>query len=392
MVGIWWHKDIFDGRGSKVLALAFCCLLLLSIVDAGARELEVLRVRTHADVTHTRVVLDLNGAASYEVFRKESSGDVIVRVDGARHAQLVRVDIGGNLLQAMDLRDYEGGAEVALVLAGQAKFKYFFLAAYDGAPNRIVIDLYPVKGGGLQGPPVPKPSGRSDGLFTVILDPGHGGLDSGAIRGKVEEKDVVLDIALRVQKLLSRHKGFKTILTRVEDVYPSLESRVILAEQAGGDVLLSIHCNTHSSASVHGTEVYCQSLAGAQERKLEDLLVDGRPARTMRQDTSIENDDELAGILLDVYMGQVMRRSALLAEHLLVQVESDPGMSRRSIRQGQYKILDSLSMPAALVEVAFMSNAEELKILASPAGRQRVAKLLAKGIISWKEEQEGYNP
>ncbi len=157
-------------------------------------------------------------------------------------------------------------------------------------------------------------------------------------------------------------------------------------------MLISIHCNTHSSPDVLGTEVYCQSLAGAQERKQDDLLLAGMVSGSVGQKNGRAGDEALAEILLDVHMCQVMRRSAQLAENILVEVADDSVLKRRRIRQGQYKVLDSLSMPAALVEVAFMSNANELQILASPVGRQRIADLLANAICRWKTDQEGSTP
>lgn len=375
----------FAGR-AKIKVLTCCCLAMLLLGwSAEARQLEVLQLRTYADAKHTRVVLDLNGPASYQVFRQEHSGDMVIQVAGARHARSRDIIIAGRILQSIKRQDIAGGAEVVLVLAKPAKFKYFSLPATDGAAHRIVIDLLPQAGARpTEGKLLP-----GDGFFTVIIDPGHGGLDSGAVRDGTREKDVVLDIARRMQGLLVRQAGFKAVLTRQKDNYPSLEQRVNIAEQNQGDMLLSVHCNSSSSPAARGTEVYCRSLAGALSRKEEDLAVAGRAAQVLGLSWEQYPDPAVLDILLDVQLGQNMRQSVQLAENILVKAAADPDLRRRRIRQGQYKVLDSLCMPAVLVEVAFMSNPEELELLNERGGRQQIAEVLVEAIVEWKLELEG---
>ncbi len=224
-------------------------------------------------------------------------------------------------------------------------------------------------------------------IETVIIDPGHGGRDPGAIGPSgLKEKDVTLDIAKRLKKILKK-KGYKVIMTRDKDKYVSLKSRAKLANKYKNAIFVSIHCNAvprKKKNKVRGTETYFLSPA----------KTDWARAVEARENASFDisdNSNDMKGIdyiFFDMAQNEFLEASNMLAEEIQQQLPKKLKIPDRKVSQAGFYVLKKIFMPGVLVETAFISHYKEEKLLKSSAFRQKIAEGIAKGIYKFKEKYE----
>jgi len=393
---------------TRLYSYSSVCLLLAAVVFAAAGGLvgqaraagrtEVVRVRYFTAPDHTRVVLDLNGPASFEVRRIAGPDRIAVNVFGAQLAETGAIPVGDGLIRRIRRNPGAQRAQVVIDLDHQAEFRSFSLAAGEGRPDRIVLDVIrPLPGADLDIPtadlpePVSRPAivmAAAPRPFRVIIDPGHGGLDPGASRNGVQEKDVVLDISMEMARLINALPGYRAELTRTGDYGLELWQRVDFARRKEGDLFISVHCNTHPRSSVAGMEVYFLSLQGATDRESRELADKENAAQLVGLDPAASNDDLVMDILMDLRMSQVLHQSANLSERMVTAASSSGVIQGRKVKQAGFMVLKSLAMPSALVEVAYLSNADDRKLLDDRASRRKIARVMVEGILDWRRDQE----
>ena len=225
------------------------------------------------------------------------------------------------------------------------------------------------------------------GLFfdTIVIDAGHGGKDPGA-RGKsgLKEKDVVLDIAKRLETLLKGRLGVKTVMTRDKDVFIPLYERGKIANQSGGKLFVSIHANANKSSKPNGVETYFLSPARTDKAlkvaEMENAAIEYETDRSRYKDLDAEDF-----ILLSMTKSNDLKESELLAGIVQERFGKSSGLKNRGVDQAGFYVLYGANMPAILVEVAFISNKREEKLLKSKKFRQDVAEIIYKGIEEFCE-------
>jgi len=264
-------------RGGTFVTIAVF-FWLSGLVGIAAAGTEVVRVRHFTAPDHTRIVLDLSGPGSFEVRRVADPDRIAINVQDAGFRDLTTITVGDGVVKRIRCNAGSRQAQVVVDLSDRAEFRSFSLPAAKGRPDRIVVDILR----GTRAPipvttiparkPVRKPANRPAQLkpatrpFTIIVDPGHGGLDPGASRGGLREKDVVLDIAKEMARLIDSVPGYQAILTRTGDYGLELWERVQFAKKKEGDLFISVHCNTNPRKSLSGMDVYFLSLQGATDR------------------------------------------------------------------------------------------------------------------------------
>lgn len=377
--------------------------LLLPTFAVAAGGPGVTRIRHSSTPERTRIVLDLDRSGSFEVRRVGAPDRLAVNLPGGVFAGAMPLRIGDGRVAQVRCNAGSQRCQVVLDLEGAADFRSFGLPAGDGRPDRIVIDVF---GGGTSSAPGPAPTPAIREVaaataaeptaapeaplpvprpFTVVLDPGHGGDDPGAIRGGLREKDVVLEVALEAARLIEALPGCRAVLTRADDSYPSLERRVAIAAEADGDVFVSIHCNSHQRREVAGMEVYFLSLQGATDREAQELADKENAFQLVGLDPAGEHDDAVVGILMDLRMSRVLHESSRLADQLLDTAAAGGVVGARRVKQARFQVLGQLAMPSALVELAYLSNPGDHALLADPEQRRRLAGQLVEGILAWRQ-------
>lgn len=195
----------------------------------------------------------------------------------------------------------------------------------------------------------------------VVIDPGHGGKDSGAVgpRGAME-KQVVLDISYRIKRALEGY-NFKVVLTRSGDTYPSLDDRVELAERVRADLFLSIHADGAASAKAHGVETFVTTVKGFDSSNHYGQGGDRSEVRNNRFDEA----------------------NAMLGFAVQSNLVKLSGRSDRGLRRARFRVIKQAPCPAALVECGFLTNTEEARLLRSESYRARVAQGVANGVRAY---------
>ncbi len=215
----------------------------------------------------------------------------------------------------------------------------------------------------------------------IIIDAGHGGKDPGAIgkRG-TQEKYVVLDIAKRVERILKKH-GLTVVMTRKKDVFVSLKKRTEIATQTQADLFVSIHANFSFSRGVQGIEVYSLKNLNILEKKERQRKINQKHfLRLTKANTASPNVGNIIGEMMYAYKQE---ESYILANQVAVKTAHFIKGKSRGAKQAHFYVLRNTLMPAILVEVGFLSNPKEEKLLKSKTYREKIAEGLARSIIEY---------
>jgi N-acetylmuramoyl-L-alanine amidase len=348
----------------------------------------ILRVRHHSTDQQTRVVLDLSEAAVYEIRRVRDPERIAINVQGARFLATGPIGIGDGLLKRIRRNPGSSRAQVVLDLEQATDYHDFRLAAQQDRPERIVVDLIRHKADSAAAQSAAAVSHSAPvAPFVVVLDPGHGGSDPGAIYGGIKEKDIVLEVAREAARLLNGMPGYQAVLTRTSDCSLSLNQRVRIARQERGDVFLSIHANANYRRTMRGLEVYYLSLQRATDRQARILAARENAADLVGLDKHQKRDSAVVAILADLRLTQNQRQSRHLAESILQAAQQSDQIKARRVKQAGFQVLRTLAMPAALVELAYLSNREDRRLLASPEGRRALAGVIVAGILASRQDQ-----
>lgn len=231
------------------------------------------------------------------------------------------------------------------------------------------------------------PLSRQLGLAArrVIIDPGHGGHDPGAMRDGLREKDLVLDISRRVAKFLVEEESYEVILTRNSDVFIPLEERTAIANSKSADLFVSIHANASRNRRVRGLETYYLNLATSPEAE-----------RTAARENAVSTRriSELQDLLSQIMNNSKIAESREFAHHVhgsMVKraVASDRTARDLGVKTAPFYVLLGANMPSVLLEVSFLSNPDDAKLLASDDFRQKIARSIADGIKSYTTTLKG---
>lgn len=343
-------------------------------LKAGALE---LRYRSYP--TYTRVVLE--GGAPFEPRLIEADGALVVPLAGlaAPPPRGVRA-VRDGLVAALELGESRGTPALRVTFEhAPAARKVFRLQD----PPRLVLDFY------RRAAPAPAaPVAGRLGLQTIVLDPGHGGDDPGAVGpGGLREKALTLDIAQRVAALARDELGVTVVLTRTRDTFVPLRERTAFANRQKADLFVSVHVNAAPAATATGTEAYFLSseatdnaarAAAAFENKV--IALEPGPRTSAR--------DLLRSILWDLAQSEFQQESSRLAEALQDSLERALRLPSRGVKQAPFYVLGGAAMPAVLVEIGFISNPREEQRLQDDGYRDRIARALAAGLAAYKRRYD----
>ena len=394
-------------------ALLFLALLLMgngSVADAAQKKALVTGIKHWSNPTYTRIVIELSRKAEFS--HRLLKQDPLIKMEWRRlyidfsnsaiSPRLQKaIPINDGLLKAARAGQYDPGTvRVVLDIESIEDFKVFPLSD----PYRIVIDVSGVKKAaagpaqpitdsfGKEVPQIrqsPATGGPPDpsliqqlGLKvkTIVLDPGHGGKDPGAVgRGGLREKDVTLKLGLMLREKLTREAGAKIILTRDTDVFIPLEERTAIANSRDADLFVSIHINASPRRAATGIETYILSLSNSEE---------ARRLAARENATSTRSVSDLEFILNDLIKTAKTNDSARLAT--VVQGNLVAGLSRKfngirshGVKGAPFYVLVGTKMPAVLIEVSFISNPEDEERLRDEAYLREVVEGISTGIMQY---------
>ncbi|MDA5398690.1 N-acetylmuramoyl-L-alanine amidase [Hoeflea prorocentri] len=236
---------------------------------------------------------------------------------------------------------------------------------------------------------VPEVAPDADKPFTVAIDPGHGGIDTGAKgRGGTQEKDITLAVSKALKTALESETDMKVVLTRNDDRFISLGERVRLARKAAADLFVSIHADSIRVRGVRGATVYTLS------DKASDDMARQLAARENRSDLiaglSLEDEpDTVADILIDLTRRETQVFSIGLARAVIDAFDGSVKLINNPIRSAGFRVLQAPEVPSVLVELGYLSNVEDEKLLTDPKWREQIASLLVEAISAYRAKVGG---
>jgi N-acetylmuramoyl-L-alanine amidase len=216
----------------------------------------------------------------------------------------------------------------------------------------------------------------------IVIDAGHGGHDPGTIgRNGLQEKELVLDVALRLSRLVKSELGAEVIMTRDTDVFIPLEERTAIANSKGADLFLSVHANSSRSPKARGIETYFLNFAADPHAEEVAARENSISAATMK---------DLQGLVKAITLNSKIDESRDFASSVHESLVGNlrpgyPDMQDRGVRTAPFYVLIGANMPSILAEIAFVSNPEEEKLLKSPARREQIARSLLEGVGRYLE-------
>lgn len=251
--------------------------------------------------------------------------------------------------------------------------------------------------------PVPAQNKGADiRLKTVVIDPGHGGKDSGCVSrdGKTYEKNITLDIGKRLaQKIAASYPDVEVRMTRTEDVFVELENRAVFANKANANLFISIHVNSvEKGSTANGYSIHC---LGQSQRKGNDLysknldLVKRENAVIMLEDNyeakyqGFNPNDPQSSIIFSLMQNAHLGNSLTFAEDIANAMGNKPIRNSRGVSQDPFWVLWRTAMPSVLVEVGFITNPEDLATMRSPEGRDAIASNLLRAFSVFKVRYDG---
>ncbi|MDQ2870434.1 MAG: N-acetylmuramoyl-L-alanine amidase [Acidobacteriota bacterium] len=262
------------------------------------------------------------------------------------------------------------------------------------SPDRLVIEVGRAAAPSTL-PSAPAPAPVPTPAWTVVIDAGHGGTETGAIGpAGLQEKDATLQIARRIASALPRLVSCRVLMTRDSDAVISLDDRTAVANHEKADLFLSIHANSSRASGAHGSETYYLSLE-ASDRIAQDVASrENSPpsAPAAPAPPPAGGSPGLDFILWDLAQSAHIKDSSELAESIQQELNGVSGTDKRGIKQAPFRVLVGATMPAVLVEAAFISNPEEEKKLSSASFQQSVADGISRAIAGFFARRKGTGP
>ena len=368
----------------KIVSLFFFGIFVLLVQPCLVRGALVTDVRFWSAPDHCRVVIDLTEPIQYESSSQENPPQFNLELKGAfLYTPKRELEIKDPFLAKISLRGLENG-RVTLVLHQKRPLNVtvFTLKPYEEKAYRLVIDLVDIVQEKKEIAERKKQKEiKPKGSKIVVIDPGHGGEDPGAVgTRKTMEKDVVLKVGEKVVHLLNQNKEIQAFLTRKGDYFIPLEQRTKIAREYGADLFISLHTDGSFNPQARGSSVYCLSLSGATDQAAKTLADKENLSNILggafSKPTDLSKDPNLNQILLDLRQNDTMRDSFQFAEILLKDIKAFNPLKYSSYRQANFIVLKAPDIPSVLVEMAYITNKEDEYLLNRDEFQEKMAKAI----------------
>ncbi len=358
--------------------------------------------RLGGDESQTRFVMDLSRKVDLHVFTLADPYRVVVDIPEVTFRLPAKAgDTGRGLIKAFRFGlVMAGGSRIVIDLVKPARVeKAFLVDSAEGAPARLVLELLASdRDSFLRKIALDQRSARAeaqpsreqqsisgDARPLIVLDPGHGGIDTGTKgpNGQME-KDIVLDVAKRLREKIETAGKYRVLLTRSDDSFVPLAERVRVAREAGAALFISIHADSlpHREGDAQGATVYT----------LSETATDPAAARLAEQENRAdviagvdlkEQPDDVAGILIDLAQRETKTFSVQFANKLVGTMKRSARMHKEPMKSAGFRVLRAPDVPSVLVELGYVSNKEDLQSLLSDSWREHTADSMAAAIDSY---------
>ena len=393
--------------------LILIALLILPGIHACTHSIPAPRVKDYSAIIkdirmwhapeRSRIVFDMNKRAEFDVFDLKSPARVVIDLNGVQMNSAIPAPV----TTGQFIREIRQGSPqkniTRLVFDLDQPVRYFvrMLKPSNGYQYRLVVDFYhsnavvdadkPAQPAPAPAPapaPVPRPRKPKSELL-VLIDPGHGGEDPGAIGKKIYEKTVVLQIAKKLKAHIDKKPGLRAELTRTGDYYIPLRKRTSIARRHQADLFVSLHADAFKNKSARGASVYALSERGASSETAKWLANKENSSDLAGGISLADKDNLLAEVLLDLSMTKTVSESISFGRDVLGELKKIGRVHSARVEQAAFVVLKSPDIPSVLVEVAYITNPSEEKLLMSPRHQSRIAEAITTGIKRYLDKNRG---
>lgn len=377
---------------------------------------QVTGVRVGVYPAKTRIVFDVSGAVKFSSFILPQPYRVVLDMSEVTWSPKLRNPPTGGLVTGMRFGLFKPGASrvvldsvgpvrvaKAFMIPPSGKNRAYrlvvdiaktsqqaFMMAYKRPDPRQVVKNAPPATAGIPMPFRRKPP-RPDRKKLIVIDPGHGGVDPGAMsRSGVWEKHIVLAFAKDLRRGLLASGKFNVRLTRDRDVFIRLRDRIAIARRAGADLFISVHADSIGDSRVRGTSVYTLS-ERASDKEADTLAQKENKSDLIAGVDLNEQSDDVVNILIDLAQRETMNESAVFARKLVDELTKIREMLRNTHRFAGFAVLKAPDIPSVLVELGYLSNRRDEKMLRDPRQRRRMASAMARAVNEYFERQQAFN-
>ncbi|RON51031.1 N-acetylmuramoyl-L-alanine amidase [Pseudomonas frederiksbergensis] len=376
------------------------------VLPFGVSATQIRNARLWRSDDKLRLVFDLSGPVQFKTFSLSAPERLIIDLSGANlSGDFSQLTLNNTMIRSIRSGHYgQGDTRIVLDLSEPVQLNSFLLPPQDGQGHRLVLDLKTAAPIQIAAAPIiDKAHPKRD--IIVVVDPGHGGKDPGAVGAKGErEKDVVLSIAQLLAKRLKREKGYDVKLVRNDDFFVPLRKRVEIARKHNADMFISVHADAAPRLTASGASVYCLSEGGATSATAR-FMAQRENGADLLGATSLLNlrdkDPMLAGVILDMSMNATIAASLQLGSTVLGSLAGITTLHQKRVEQAGFAVLKSPDVPSILVETGFISNARDSQRLVTARHQQAVADGLFEGLqryfqknppmnsyVAWQQEQK----
>ena len=407
------------GFGLAAFGKAVLVAAALAIVPADAAA-QILSTRIWPAKDYTRVTVEARNEIRYTLFTVNNPERLVLDIEGVQMSAVLaelnnKVTPDDPYIEKLRVAlNRPGVVRVVLDLKAQVQAQAFTLKPVANYGHRLVLDIYPTvapdpllvllqeeaarKPVAVPLPPVlaapngptvapsvvPPPAllkDRVSRLATIVIDPGHGGEDPGAIgRGGTQEKDVTLIIARRLKAMIDQEPGMRAVLTRDADFHLSLATRVEKARKVKADLFVSVHADAFVKPHARGSSVFALSERRATSEAARWLAKKENEADLIGGVNLDVKDRYLAQTLLDLSQTATISDSLKLGRHVLSELGAINTLHKPQVEQASFAVLKSPDVPSILVETAFISNPDEERRLNDDAYQDKLARAILNGI------------
>jgi N-acetylmuramoyl-L-alanine amidase len=356
-------------------------LLLMGFWASEANALnQILNIRHWVAPDHTRIVIDTSETPDYTLEKSKEH----IRIDFKNSVfpknlpeKLVLNKPGVTVITIVHLSGEV--VRVEILLAGHVDANVFKLQKIEEKPDRVVVDIELPEGEKKEAEER-EPVTRKKRV--VVIDPGHGGDDPGAVgqRG-TQEKDIVLKISRRLRDKLNKREGYRALLTRDGDYYVPFSKRLKIAREYGADLFLSIHADAAPSRRAQGASVYCLSIRGASTEAARLLAMKENLADVMGGSPNGESNEASGPIVLNMYQTNTINTSKIYGLSVLENISRVMPLKFASVQSAPFRVLKLPEIPSLLVETAYISNRHEEKLLRSRQHQTKIADAIADAVV-----------
>ena len=365
----------------------FLTILIVSLFSTYCyASTEILNIRHWAAPDHTRIVLDINDVPTYEVKEKENILVLNFKESSVHKSVPDKVIINQPGIRKVIFHHINDTVEIEFFLDKHQKIDVFKLKKFQDKPDRVVVDIILEQISKEEKTIEQLPDPRQKKI--IVIDPGHGGEDPGAIgkRGTYE-KNIVLALGREIKKAINKFPGYRAVLTRDGDYYASFKKRLQKAKDLNASLFISVHADAARNRIAKGSSVYCLSTGAASNEAAKLLAKNENLSDILGGVTDSEGNNESNQIIMNMFQTYTINLSKIYAGILMKYLDTVSCLKYKSIQKAPFRVLKLPDIPAVLVETAFISNPDEEKLLKKNSFQKTLAIAIASSVREYFSDE-----